>query len=98
MLDIPPKYETGSGIFDIAKKLIEKSTSSAIGKKVLSSATASNLKRAANSEIGKELTKQVLSGVAKGTQNATESAFAHFGIPKKKRKKQAKEGKGIVLD
>ena len=95
MLDIPPKYETGSGIFDIAKKLIQKTASTDIGKKVLDSATTKNLKRAADSTIGKELTKQVLIGVAKGTQNATESAFAQLGIPKKKRKKK---GKGIVLD
>ena len=96
MLDIPPKYETtGSGILDIAKKLVQKTASTEIGKKVLDSATTKNLKRAADSAIGKELTKQVLTGVAKGTQNATESAFNQLGIPKKKRKKK---GKGIVLD
>ena len=99
MLDIPAK-QTGAGIFDIAKKLVQKSTSSALRKKVLSSATTSNLKRAADSAIGQELKKQVLSGVAKGTQNATESEFAQLGLPKKKRIKLSKkeESKGIVLD
>ena len=95
MLDVPSKFEKGGGIFDIAKKIMEKTASSNIGKKVLSGATTKNLKRAANSAIGKEITKQVLSGVAQGTQNATESLFSQLGVPKKKRKKK---GRGIVLD
>ena len=76
------------GLFDIAKKLVQKTASTEIGKKVLDSATTKNLKRFADSAIEKELTKQVLSGVAKGMQNATESAFAQLRIPKKKRKKE----------
>ena len=65
-------------------------------KKVINSTAAANLKRAANSSIGKEIQKQVLAGVAQGTQEATEQAFAQFGLSKKKRRK--KKGRGIVLD
>ena len=67
-----------------------------VGKKVINSTAASNLKRAANSSIGKEIQKQVLAGVAQGTQAATEQAFAQFGLSKKKRRR--KKGRGIVLD
>lgn len=95
MLDIPPKFKRGSGIFDIAKKIVEKSANSNIGQKVLNSATTKNLKRAADSAIGQEIKKSVISGVAKGAKNATESAFTQLGIPRKKRKKK---GKGIILD
>ena len=95
MLDIPPKYiVSGSGLLDFTKKLVEKGTK--VGKKVINSTAASNLKRAANSSIGKEIQKQVLAGVAQGTQAATEQAFAQFGLSKKKRRK--KKGRGIVLD
>ena len=95
MLDIPPKFQKGSGIFDFAKKIVEKSANSDVGQKVLNSATTKNLKRAADSAIGQEIKKSVLSGVAKGSQNAAESAFTQLGIPRKKRKKK---GKGIILD
>ena len=80
MLDIPAK-QTGAGIFDIAKKLIQKSTSSALGKKVLCSATASNLKRAADSAICKELKKTGTIRCCKRYKGAAESAFAQLGIP-----------------
>lgn len=95
MLDIPPKYiVSGSGLLDFTKKLVEKGTT--VGKKVINSTAAKNLKRAADSSIGKEIQKQVLAGVAKGTQEATENALTQFGLSKKKRKK--KKGNGIVLD
>ena len=95
MLDIPPKYiVSGSGLLDFTKKLVEKGTK--VGQKVINSTAATNLKRAANSSIGKEIQKQVLAGVAQGTQEATEKAFAQFGLSKKKRRR--KKGNGIVLD
>ena len=117
MLDIESKY-SGAGIFDIAKKLIQKSSTSAIAKKVLNSATAKkvlnsttakNLKRAANSAIGQEIKKSVLTGVTEASKNAAEGAFAKLGLPappapppaKKRRKrirKKGRKGQGIVLD
>ena len=89
MLDIESKY-SGAGIFDIAKKLIQKSSTGAIAKKVLNSATAKkvlnsttakNLKRAANSAIGQEIKKSVLTGVTEASKNAAEGAFAKLGLP-----------------
>ena len=56
MLDIEPKYVIGGGIFDIARKL----TNSTLAKKIISSTATKNLKRAANSAIGQEITKSVL--------------------------------------
>ena len=65
MLDIEPRYlpSSGRGLFDIGKKIIQKSANSALTKKILSSATAKNLKKAADSAIGQEIKKGVLSGV-----------------------------------
>lgn len=103
MLDIEPKFVRGAGIFDVAKKIIQKSSNSAIGKKVLNSATTKNLKRAADSAIGQEIKKSVLTGVSKASENAAESAFEKLGLPpasarKRRRKQKEKSGKGIVLD
>ena len=109
MLDIESLYPSstyaygGSGIFDIAKNLLQKSSSAAIAKKVINSTTANNLKRAANSAVGKELQKHVLSGVSKASERAAESVFDKLGIEpsKKKRKKvvkKKKKGGGIVRD
>lgn len=90
MLDIEPKYYSGAGIFDITKKLFQKASTSAIAKKVLNSAsakkvlnstTAKNLKRAANSAVGQEIKKSVLTGVTEATKNAAEGAFAKLGLP-----------------
>ena len=86
----------GSGLFDIAKSLINKTANSTLAKKVINSATTNNLKRALDSEIGKELQKSVLSGVSKGSESVTESAFQKLGLPLPKRKK--KKGEGIVFD
>lgn len=112
----------GNGLFDIAKALIGKSgvaqkvlnsattkklLNSSTIKKVLDSSTVKNLKKAANSTIGKELQKSVLSGVSQATQNAAEGAFQKLGLtPGKKRRKRRtptkskkrKIGSGIVLD
>ena len=33
MLDVPSKFQKGGGVFHIAKKIVEKTTSSNIGKK-----------------------------------------------------------------
>ena len=86
MLEIEPKYlPSGSGIFDIARSIIQKSSNSTLAKKllnsstaknlkrtVLNSATAKNLKRAADSAIGQEIKKSVLSGVTEASKSAAE--------------------------
>lgn len=82
MLDIESRYSIdGQGIFDIGKRIIQKSANSAIGRKVLNSATTKNLKRAADSAIGKEIKKSVLSGVTEASKSAAEGAFQKLGIP-----------------
>ena len=97
MLNIEPKYIVGSGIFDIARKL----TNSTAVKKIINSTAKKNWKRAANSVIGKEIKKSVLSGVSEASKNAAaEEAFQQLGVsPAKKRKRiKKKKGDGIVLD
>ena len=95
MLEIEPKYlPSGTGIFDIAKSLIQKSSNSALAKKVLNSATAKNLKRsvlnsataknfkrAADSAIGQEIQRSVLSGITEASKSAAEGAFQKLGLP-----------------
>ena len=95
MLDIESKYSpSGTGIFDIARSIIQKSSNSALAKKVLNSATAKNLKkkvfnsataknlkRAADSAIGQEIKKSVLSGVTEASKSAAEGAFQKLGLP-----------------
>ena len=77
MLVFESKY-SGRGIFD---KIIQ----SGIAQKVINSATTENLKRAANSTIGKEIQKSVLTGLT----NATEDVAKHTlsTIKRKRRKK-----------
>lgn len=95
MLEIESKYvQSGTGIFDIAKSIIQKSSNSAVAKKVLNSATAKNLKRsvlnsttaknlkrAADSAIGQEIQKSVLSGITEASKSAAEGAFQKLGLP-----------------
>ena len=76
MLDIEPKYIVGGGIFDIARKLANTTAS----KKIISSTATKNLKRAADSAIGQEIKKSVLSGVSEASKNAAEGAFQQLGI------------------
>ena len=107
MLVIQSKY-VGEGIFsNIAQKLIQKSSNSALAKKVINSATSKNFQKAANSALGKQLQKSVLTGVTNATESATQGAFEKLGIPtptrKRKKKttsKKAKRGKGegIIFD
>ena len=94
MLDIEPKYVVGGGIFDIARKL----TNSTVAKKIISSTATKNLKRAADSAIGQEIKKSVLSGVSEASKNAAEGAFQQLGIspaepPAKKGKRIRKKRK-----
>lgn len=104
MLVIESKY--GSGIFsNIAQKIIQKSSNSALAKKVINSATSKNFQKAANSALGKQLQQSVLSGVSNAAESATQSAFEKLGIPapSRKRKKKTsskniKKAKGIIFD
>ena len=116
MLDIEPKYlpSSGKGLFDIGKKIIQRSANSALAKKILSSATTKNLKKAADSAIGQEIKKGVLSGVTEASKSAAEGAFQKLGLPlskhqpasrkqkrtisKKKRSTKVKKGRGIIYD
>ena len=114
MLDIESKYSPkGRGLFDIGRKILQKSSNSAIAKKVLNSATTKNLKRAADSAIGKEIKKSVLSGVTEASKSVAEGAFQKLGLPvskqlpvsKKRRRKvgkkkstPAKKARGIIYD
>ena len=109
MLDIEPKFKTGASIFDVAKKFVQKSSNSALAKKVLNSTTTKNLKRAADSAVGKEIKKNVLSGLSEASKSAAESAFQKLGLsatptsaggppPKRKRRRKQKGESGIVFD
>ena len=103
MLIIEAKnYHKGSGLFDIAKNIFQKTTNSALAKKVINSATTVNLKRAANSAVRKGIRKGLLSGVKSATESVSQNAFQKLGIPPpKKRKRKPKKkgtGKGIVFD
>ena len=109
MLTFPPTYTNntyaygGSGIFNIASNLLQKTANSGLAKKVINSTTTQNLKRAANSTLGKELQKSALSGVSRATEKAAESVYEKLGLePSKKRRKKAPKkkvkGKGIVYD
>ena len=91
-------HHKGSGLFDIAKNLIQKTTNSALAKKVINSATTGNLKRAANSAVGKEIQKGLLSGVKSATESVSQNEFEKLGIAPPKKRKRKKKGKGIVFD
>ena len=111
MLDIDSKFPSseyaygGSGIFDAVKNIIRKSSNSAIARKVINSVTKKNLKRAADSALGKEIKKSVLTGLTEGSKGATEEVFKKLGIEpaskrrkKKKSSKKQSKGGGIVYD
>ena len=84
MLVIKPKTQ-GAGIVDVLAKvansaLAKKVINSSISKKVLEHATKENFQKAANSAIGKQLTKAVVSGVANASEKAANSTLKHFGV------------------
>ena len=88
-------WVVGGGIFDVAKKF----TNSTIARKIINSTATKNLKRAADSALGQEIKKSVLSGVSEASKNAAEGAFQQLGLSpaKKCRKIKKKKGNGIVL-
>ena len=71
----------GTGLFDIAKKIFQKSANSTIGKKIVSSAAAKNLEKAANSALGQEIKKSVLSGVSEATKDIVTGTAKKVGLP-----------------
>ncbi len=115
MLDIDSIYDStiqeyrGYGIFDVAKKIFQKSANSSLAKKVINSTTTKNLQKAANSSLGKEIQKSLLTGVTNATENAAESAYKKLGLsPSNKKRKKKKnttpskakksKGEGIVYE
>ena len=97
MLDIPSKHFTSSvylhrgyEIFDIAKKVFQKSTDSALAKKIINSSTKKNFQKLVDSNLGKELQKSVLTGVSNATERAAESAYKKIGLEPTNRKRKKK--------
>ena len=106
MILIKPKHPKrrycygGSGILDVFKKVINKTTTSAIAKKVVNAATKDGLqkviKRAANSNAAHKVANAVLNGASNATEILVQDAITNaINPPPPKRKKF---GSGIVLD
>ena len=93
MLDIEPKYVVGGGIFDIARKL----TNSTVAKKIISSTATKNLKRAADSAIGQEIKKSVLSGVSEASKTRQKELFNNLVYLQLKNVKELKRKKETGL-
>ena len=82
-----PKYVYGgSGFFDIAKNLLQKTANSRIGKKVLNPTTATNLKKAVNSPLGQEIKNSVLTGVTEATKNLVSDYVEKERLPVSKKR------------
>ena len=93
MLDIEPKYVVGAGIFDIARKL----TNSTVAKKIINSTATKNLKRAADSAIGQEIKKSVLSGVSEASKTQQKELFNNSVYLQLKNVEELKRKKETVL-
>ena len=100
-------FEEGTGVFDIAKSIFQKTANTALGKKLVSSATKENLKKAANSALGREVKNSLLSGVTEATKNIVTDSAERIGLPisnKKRRRKNSvskakkKKGSGIIWE
>ena len=84
MLVVRPRTQ-GAGIFDVFSKvansaLAKKVINSAVGKKVIAHATKENLKKAANSAIGKQLQSALVKGVADASEKAANTTLQKLGI------------------
>ena len=97
----------GSGLFDIAKNIFQKTANSSLGKKVISSATKENFKKVADSALAQEVKKSLLSGVNEATKNIVTDSAKRLGLPvtNKKRKRKStvskakrKKGDGIIWE
>lgn len=65
----------GTGIFDtIFKKVINKTTSSAIARKVVNAATKANIKKVINKAATSAITHKVADAVVSGAASATQKA------------------------
>ena len=100
-------FEEGSGVFDIAKSIFQKTANTSLGKKLVSSATKENLKKAANSALGQEVKNSLLAGVTEATKNIVTDSAERIGLPvsnkKRKRKNSVskakkKKGNGIIWE
>ena len=83
-----PVDHTGEGLFDFGKLLFKKVLKSGFAKKAhkainsnLGKAAISTIKKAANSEIGQELQKQVLSTINEKVQDVSEKALNKIQLP-----------------
>ena len=97
----------GSGLFDAAKKIFQKTANSSLGKKVINSATKENLKNVANSPLAQDVKKSLLSGVTKATKDIVINSAKTIGLPvsnkKRKRRKSVskakrRKGNGIIWE
>ena len=102
-----PRYVYGgTGFFDIAKNLLQKTAKSSIGKKVLNSATAANLQKVVNSPLGQELKNSLLTGVTEATKNIVTDSAEKAGLPVSKKRRQKRtpsktkrrKGNGIIWE
>ena len=84
MLVIRPRTQ-GAGIFDVFSKVTnsafaKKLINSAVGKKIIEQATKENLRKVANSTIGKQLQTAVVKGAADAAEQAANTTFKKLGI------------------
>ena len=84
MLVIRPRTQ-GAGIFDVITKVAnsafaKKVINSAVGKKIIQQATKENLRKVANSTIGKQLQTAVVKGAADAAEKAANTTFQKLGI------------------
>ena len=84
MLVVRPRTQ-GAGIFDVFSKVAnsafaKKVISSAVGKKIIEQATKENLRKVANSAIGKQLQTAVVKGAADAAEKAANTTFQKLGI------------------
>ena len=81
MIVIKPKYPSrkycygGSGIFDILKKIISKTASSTVARKVINAATSDQLKTIAKSTVAHKFADAVVNGAVSATQKAVEDVL-----------------------
>lgn len=113
MILIKPKHPKrrycygGSGILDIFKNVINKTTTSTLAKKVVNATTKDGLekviKRAANSKAAHKVADAVLNGATNATEKLIENVITDAikrksDEPTPHRGKKSKTGFGIVLD
>ena len=103
MIAIKPKYHSrkycygGSGIFDVLKKVISKTASSAVAQKVINAATSDGLKTIAKSTVAHKFADAVVNGATSATQKAVENAIIDT-LRKRKASTSVEYNKKIKID